>query len=61
MANVTSTTTEYRVAVSEAEFLNLLVQKAKDAGLLPAEFTPNKLQTYENGIDSFEIIFTEVS
>jgi len=61
MAQVTSTTTEYRLSVSEAEFLNLLVQKAKDAGLLPAEFTPNKMQTYEAGPDQFEIVFTEVS
>jgi hypothetical protein len=61
MANVTSTTTEYRIAVSEAEFLNLLVQKAKDAGLLPAGFTPNKLQTYEAGAGQYDIVFTEVS
>lgn len=60
MAAVTSTITEYRIAVTEAEFLNLLVQKAKDAGLLPAEFTPNKLQTYEAGPDQFDIVFTEV-
>ena len=61
MAAVTRTTREFRISVTEAEFLSLLVQKAKDAGLLPADFTPNKMQTYEADAGQFEIVFTEVS
>lgn len=46
-----------RVSVSRTELVNLLGQKAREAGLI--DFDPDETDVIDNGETGFEIVFTK--
>ncbi|KKL18772.1 hypothetical protein LCGC14_2472180 [marine sediment metagenome] len=62
MANTTQDIRRVKVQVSMAELQTLLIAKAQEAGFI--DFTPDRIQLYQNGDDGagndvYEILFEQ--